>query len=193
MLASVTPISSYLVFSAPLLPIRHDAFCELAIKYQNILARKVRCKESPMNSVKIVEDFWTAVWKSRNPDAIANFVVEDVVITTGGIAIKGRDKFIAWAWDFLSKINDLNFEVLETFQNEDGSRVASLWRVTGKNNGMMGTVPDQQPVSLTGTAIWSVREDGKLLHNRVERAAWETFLNLTSKSTDTRNNKPSIE
>ena len=134
-----------------------------------------------MNSVNIVEDFWTAVWKSRNPDAIANFVVEDVVITTGGIEIKGKDRFIAWAWDFLSKINDLNFEALETFQNEDGSRVASLWRVTGKNNGMMGTVPDQQPISLTGTGIWSVREDGKLLHNRVERAAWETFLNLTSK------------
>ena len=134
-----------------------------------------------MNSVKIVEDFWTAVWKSRNPDAIADFVVEDAIITTGGVEVKGRDKFIAWAWDFLSKINDLDFEVLETFQNEDGSRVASLWRVTGKNNGMMGTVPDQQPISLTGTAIWSVREDGKLLHNRVERAAWETFLNLTSK------------
>jgi hypothetical protein len=133
-----------------------------------------------MNSVKIVEDFWTAVWKSRNPDAIADFVVEDVIITTGGVEIRGKDKFIAWAWDFLSKINELDFEVLETFQNEDGSRVASLWRVTGKNNGMMGTIPDQEPISLTGTAIWSVREDGKLLHNRVERAAWETFQNLTS-------------
>jgi SnoaL-like domain len=145
------------------------------------MTHEVSFKESRMNSIKIVEDFWTAVWKSRNPDAIVDFVVEDVVITTGGIDIKGRDKFIAWAWDFLSKINDLDFEVLETFQNENGSRVASLWRVTGKNNGMMGTVPDQQPISLTGTAIWSVREDGKLIHNRVERAAWETFLNLTSK------------
>jgi limonene-1,2-epoxide hydrolase len=133
-----------------------------------------------MNSVKIVEDFWTAVWKSKNPDAISDFVVEDAIITTGGVEIKGRDKFIAWARDFLSKINDFDFEVMETFQNEDESRVA-LWRVTGKNNGMMGTVPDQQPISLTGTAIWSVREDGKLLHNRVERAAWETFQNLTSK------------
>ena len=81
-----------------------------------------------MNSVKIVEDFWVAVWKSRNPDAIADFVVEDAVITTGGVEIKGRDKFIAWAKDFLSKINDFGFEVIETFQNEDGSRVASLWR-----------------------------------------------------------------
>jgi limonene-1,2-epoxide hydrolase len=134
-----------------------------------------------MNSVKIVEEFWKAVWKTGNPDAIADFVVEDVIITTGGVEIKGRDKFIAWAWDFLSKINDLDFEVLETFQNEDGSRVASLWRVKGKNNGMMGTDPDQAPISLTGTAIWSVREDGKLVHNRVERAAWETFTNLTNK------------
>jgi ketosteroid isomerase-like protein len=136
-----------------------------------------------MNSVKIVDDFWTAVWKSRNPDAIADFVTEDVIITTGGVEIKGRDRFIAWAWDFLSKINDFEFEALETFQNEDGSRVASLWRLAGKNNGVMGTKPDQQPISMTGTAIWSVREDGKLLHNRVERSAWETFQNLNGKQT----------
>ena len=136
-----------------------------------------------MNSVKIVEDFWTAVWKSRNPDAIADFVVEDAIITTGGVEVKGRDKFIAWARDFLSKINDLDFEVLETFQNEDGSRVASLWRVTGKNNGMMGTAPDQQPIRVTGIAVWSVREDGKLMHNRVERSAWETFVKLNAGKT----------
>src|SRR5271170_1378208 len=128
-----------------------------------------------MNSVKIVEDFWTAVWKSRNPDAIADFVVEDAIITTGGVEIKGRDKFITWAWDSLSKINDFGFEVLETFQNEDGSRVASLWRVTGKNNGMLGTPPDQKPIAFTGTAVWDVRSDGKLLRNRVERASWEAF------------------
>ena len=40
-----------------------------------------------MNSVKIVEDFWTAVWKARNPDAIDKYVVDDFVITTGGIDI----------------------------------------------------------------------------------------------------------
>ena len=139
-----------------------------------------------MNSVKIVQDFWTAVWKSRNPDAIADFVTEDAIITTGGVEIKGREKFIAWAWEFLSKINDLDFEVLEIFQNESGSRVTTLWRLTGKNNGMMGTVPDQRPIKLTGTAVWSVREDGKLLHNRVERSAWETLQNLNTNKPDMR-------
>lgn len=133
-----------------------------------------------MNSIDIVNDFWTQVWKSRNPDAIADFVTEDVVITTGGVEIKGRDTFIAWAWEFLSKIDDLNFEVLEMFQNEDGSRVATMWCLTGKNNGIMGTAPDQQPIKMTGNAVWSVREDGKLLHNRVERAAWETYLELNA-------------
>jgi ketosteroid isomerase-like protein len=134
-----------------------------------------------MNSVKIVDKFWTAVWKSRNPDAIAEFVTEDAIITTGGVEVKGREKFIAWAREFLSKINDLNFEVVEIFQNESGSRVTTLWCLTGKNNGMMGTMPDQQPIRMTGTAVWSVREDGKLLHNRVERSAWETFQKLSAK------------
>jgi len=134
-----------------------------------------------MNSVKIVDKFWTAVWKSRNPDAIAEFVTEDAIITTGGVEVKGREKFIAWAREFLSKINDLNFEVVEIFQNESGSRVTTLWCLTGKNNGMMGTMPDQQPIRMTGTAVWSVGEDGKLLHNRVERSAWETFQKLSAK------------
>ena len=136
-----------------------------------------------MNSVKIVNDFWTAVWKARNPDAIADFVTEDAIITTGGVEVKGRDKFIAWAWEFLSKINDLGFEVLEIFQNEDGSRVTTLWCLTGRNNGMMGTAPDQQPIRVTGIAVWSVREDGKLVHNRVERSAWETFVKLNTGKT----------
>jgi hypothetical protein len=47
----------------------------------------------PMNSVKIVEEFWSAVWKARNPAAIDNFVVDDFVLTTGGIDVVSREKF----------------------------------------------------------------------------------------------------
>jgi steroid delta-isomerase-like uncharacterized protein len=137
-----------------------------------------RLEENDLNSVKIVEDFWSAVWKAGNPDAAAGFIVDDFVITTGGVDIRGKDNFIAWMREFLKKINDFQFEVIESFQNESGSRVASLWRVTGKNNGMFGTEPNQKPFSLTGTAVWSVREDGKLLQNRVERAAWEAYQRL---------------
>lgn len=85
-----------------------------------------------MDSVRIVEEFWSAVWKARNPEAAANFIVDDFVITTGGVEIRGKENFIAWVRGFLQKINDFQFEVMETFQNESGSRVASLWRVTGK-------------------------------------------------------------
>jgi hypothetical protein len=131
-----------------------------------------------MDSVRIVEEFWSAVWKARNPEAAANFIVDDFVITTGGVEIRGKENFIDWVRNFLEKINDFQFEVIETFQNESGSRVASLWRVAGKNNGMFGLEPDQKPLNFTGIAVWSVREDGRLLQNRVERAAWEAYQQL---------------
>src|SRR6516225_2705628 len=125
-----------------------------------------------MNSVKIVEDFWAAVWKARNPDAIDKYVVDHFVITTGGIDIYTKDRFKEWVQQFLEKINDLEFEVVETFQNEDGSRVASRWRIRGKNNGRLGTPPDHQPISYAGMTISAVREDGKLSHNWVESSSF---------------------
>src|SRR5262245_20414678 len=123
------------------------------------------------DSVRIVEEFWAAVWKARDPEAIARFVVDDFVLTTGGVDVVSKAKFKEWVGQFLERIADLEFEVVETFQNEDGSRVASRWRVTGRNNGVLGTEPDQMPIAFTGTAVWAVREDGKLLHNWVERSS----------------------
>lgn len=132
------------------------------------------------SAVEVVEAFWYSVWKARAPEKVDEFVVDDFVLTTGGDCVKGRNNFKAWIKEFLGKINDFDFDVIETFQNEDGSRVASRWRVRGKNNGILGTPADQRPISFTGTAVWAVGEDGKLLHNWVERASWELFQRLTS-------------
>ena len=131
------------------------------------------------DSVKTVEAFWAAVWQGKDFDAIDRFCVEDVVVTSGGIDVVSREKFKAWARQFNHLITDLKFDVMETFQNEDGSRVASRWRVTGRNNGMFGLPADQREISFTGTAIWQVRDDGKLMHNWVERASWEAYSELT--------------
>jgi predicted ester cyclase len=111
-----------------------------------------------VNTVKIVDEFWQHVWKARNPAAIDDFVVDDFVITTGGVDIVSRTGFKEWAAAFMAKINDLQFEVIETFQNEDGRRVASRWRIIGKNEGILGTPPDQRPISFTGAAIWRCAE-----------------------------------
>jgi steroid delta-isomerase-like uncharacterized protein len=113
-----------------------------------------------LNSVKIVEDFWAAVWRGHNLDEIDRFVVDDCVITTGGVDIVTKDRFKAWVKQFLDKVADLEFGVVETFQNEDGSRVASRWQITGKNNGVLGMPADQRPIDFTGTAVWAVREMG---------------------------------
>jgi SnoaL-like polyketide cyclase len=136
---------------------------------------------SKLDSVRIVEQFWAAVWKARDPEPIDRFVVDDFVLTTGGVDVVSRAAFKEWAAQFMGRITDLEFEAVETFQNEDGSRVASRWRITGKNNGMLGTAADQRPITFTGTAVWAVREDGKLLHNWVERSSWELFQRLNEK------------
>jgi steroid delta-isomerase-like uncharacterized protein len=136
------------------------------------------------DSVEIVEAFWAQVWNAHDPEKVDDFVVEDFVITTAGERIEGRENFKNWIRGFLDQVDDLRLEVIESFQNQDGSRVASRWRVHGRNNGVLGTVADGRPISFTGTAIWAVREDGKLLHNWVERASWELYQHLTATPAD---------
>jgi ketosteroid isomerase-like protein len=134
---------------------------------------------SSRNSVDIVHAFWDEVWNAHDPEAIDKFVVDDFVIVSGGEEIAGQDDFKTWINGFLAKVNDLHLEVVESFQNEDGSRVTSRWLLTGQNNGILGTAPDQQNIAMTGTAVWAVREDGKLLCNWVERASFELYRRLT--------------
>ena len=45
-----------------------------------------------LDAVKIVESFWADVWVARNPDAIDRYVVEDFVITSGGVDIRTRGR-----------------------------------------------------------------------------------------------------
>jgi SnoaL-like protein len=128
-----------------------------------------------MNSAKIVEEFWKRVWKARNPAAIDDFVVDDFVITTGGVDVVSKAKFKEWASAFMAKINDLQFEVIETFQNEDGRRVASRWRITTKNNGLLvrrpanrftwcsGILPRLGLTSVIPARVAAVREESRIL------------------------------
>jgi hypothetical protein len=132
------------------------------------------------NSVAIVENFWREVWQQpQNPDAIDQLVHEDFVITSGGRDIVGREAFKAWVKDFQAKVHDFGFDIVESFQNHDGSRVASRWRVTGRNNGLMGTAPNGAPFEMVGTAVWEIGPDGLLRHNWVERNAFEVYGAIT--------------
>jgi hypothetical protein len=133
------------------------------------------------DAVAIVENFWREVWQQpQNPDAIDRLVHEDFVITSGGRDIRSREAFKRWVIEFQSKVRNFEFYVVETFQNEDGSRVASRWRVTGRNGGLMGTEPNDVPFEMYGTAVLEVDEGGLLRHNWVERNAYEVHGVLVS-------------
>jgi hypothetical protein len=134
------------------------------------------------NSVEIVEHFWKSVWQDRNPEAVEELVAEDFTITSGGIDVHTRVEFKKWVAGFLGSINDFQFHIVETFQNVEGDRVASRWRITGKNNGFMGLEPSQTPFEMTGTAVWHVRDDGLLQHNWVERNALEVHRDVIARA-----------
>jgi hypothetical protein len=88
-----------------------------------------------------------------------------------------KEKFIAGAREFLERIKESMISSSRSSRlfKSERQQGSLLWHVTGKNNGILGTSPDQKPIVFTGMAIWDVRSDGKLVRNRVERAAWELF------------------
>ena len=99
----------------------------------------------------------------------------------GGRRIEGREAFKKWAEDFSAAIGNFDSEIVDSFENRDGSRVALTFRVTGTNNGAFGTKPDRSPIEMTGIVISAVRDDGMLLSNRVERSAFEVYKRLTAR------------
>ncbi|MFB7286954.1 ester cyclase [Actinacidiphila glaucinigra] len=126
-----------------------------------------------------MSSLWQEVWNAHDPERIGDFVTEDFVLTDPGGSVEGREVFTAWVAAFLGQVQDLRLEVVGSFQNEDGSRVASRWVAHGRSNGLLGTEPDGRPVRFSGTAVWAVREDGGLRHAWVERSAWELTRQLT--------------
>ncbi|MCY1435452.1 SnoaL-like polyketide cyclase [compost metagenome] len=129
-------------------------------------------------AVEIVESFWREVWQAKNPQAATRFVAEDFVITSGGVDVVGREAFIQWIAVFLAKIEDFEFGSIETFQNAAGTRVASRWKLSGKNRGFIGGRSCNSTFEMLGTAVWEVRPDGLLAHNWVERNALEVHRDI---------------
>ncbi len=133
-----------------------------------------------MRSTEIVNAFWDDVWNAQEPDAVDRFVADDVIIEAGGREIAGRNDVKNWVTQFLDQVNDLHVDIIETFATEDGTRVTSRWVLTGTNNGILGTEPNNKPDSMTGTAVWTV-DDGKLRRGWVEQASFELYHYLLAK------------
>ena len=54
-----------------------------------------------MRSTEIVLAFWDEVWNAHDPDAVDRFVVDDVVLVSGGQEISGKENFKNWIREFL--------------------------------------------------------------------------------------------
>ena len=90
------------------------------------------------SGIDAVHNFWEQVWQlPQNYDAIDDLVVEDFVIISGGRRIEGREAFKKWAEEFSATIGNFDSEIVDSFENHDGSRVAATFTITGTNNGAL--------------------------------------------------------
>jgi|GraSoi2013_115cm_1033766.scaffolds.fasta_scaffold236485_1 hypothetical protein len=126
-----------------------------------------------MNSVKLVEDFCARVLTARNPNAVDWFVADGFSIRTNGSGVISLADAKRVVFPVLSRLDDFKFTLAEVFQNEDGSRVISHWRVQGNFNEAKSGPGRPTHLTCGGMTVWAFREDGKLLHSWIEQSTWE--------------------
>jgi len=88
-----------------------------------------------MNSVKIVEEFWERVWKARNSAAIDDFVIEDFLITTGGVDVVSKTKFKEWAAAFMARSTIFNLRWLKRSRMRMGAELPQDGELPGRTTG----------------------------------------------------------
>ena len=122
-----------------------------------------------MKSTGTVLQLWDEVWNAHDLDAVDKFVADDVVLASGRQERTGKDDFKNWIKEFFDKVNDLEVDAGETFQNQDGTRVTSRWVLMGTNDGFLGTPPNGEKVAVSGIAVFAVDDDGKVNRLLVEQ------------------------
>ena len=122
-----------------------------------------------MKSTEKVLRFWDEVWNAHDLDAVDKFVTDDVVLATGQRESLGKENLKNWIKGFLDTVNDLEVDLGETFQNQDGTRVTSRWVLMGTNNGLLSTPPYGEKIAVSGIAVFAVDDDGKVNRLLVEQ------------------------
>jgi steroid delta-isomerase-like uncharacterized protein len=131
-----------------------------------------------MKSTEKVVRLWDEVWNARDLDAVDKFVADDVVLAIGRQEGSGKENLKNWIKGFFDKVNDLEVDAGETFQNQDGTRVTSRWVLMGTNNGLFGTQPNGEEIALSGIAVFAVGDDGKIERLSVEQDSFEQYRRL---------------
>ena len=131
-----------------------------------------------MKSTEKVVRLWDEVWNAHDLDAVDKFVADDVVLAIGRQEGSGKENLKNWIKGFFDKVNDLEVDAGETFQNQDGTRVTSRWVLMGTNNGLFGTQPNGEEIALSGIAVFAVGDDGKFERLSVEQDSFEQYRRL---------------
>jgi steroid delta-isomerase-like uncharacterized protein len=131
-----------------------------------------------VKSTEKVLRFFDEVWNAHDLDAVDKFVTDDVVLATGRQESIGKENLKNWIKGFFDKVNDLEVDAGETFQNHGGTSVTSRWVLMGTNNGFLGTPPNGEEIAVSGIAVFAFDDDGKVDRLLVEQDSFEQYRRL---------------
>lgn len=127
------------------------------------------------NSVRVVEDFLQSLFVARDLKVALKSLSESFLIGSAG----PQQMTVAQLRDALrpgaGKLGELSFRSLETFQNENGSRVVSRWHIEASWEARRKRGGTPARIVFGGLSIWSVGEDGRLFRVWFERRTWEAL------------------
>ena len=124
---------------------------------------------------KFVEDFsrrWLEAWNSRDGDALAQLVSDDVEFTDPAIGtVRGRPPVAEWVRQCARAFPDYVFEEPEPFYlASDRPKAIVPWRMRGTNTGPIdppGFAPTGRSIVLEGVDHWWFR-DGLVARYRAD-------------------------
>ena len=131
-----------------------------------------------MRPTETVLRWWDEVWNAHDLDAVDKFVADDVVLASGRQERAGKENLKNWIKELFDKVNDLEVDAVETFQNEEGTRVTSRWVLMGANNGLFGTERNGEEIALSGIAVFAFGDNGRVERLSIEQDSFEQYRRL---------------
>jgi hypothetical protein len=135
---------------------------------------------SSMSSVDVVNAFCASVVRTHGFKHLGELVSDNFCLQSRGNRHMTLKDLQRRASSYFERIQELRIETVDSFENEDGSRVVSSLRINFVY--LSGSEGHFKPtrVAVGGTSVWAVDEDKKLKHIWIETAIWGIWHRVLS-------------
>ena len=131
-----------------------------------------------MRSTEIVGAYWDEVWNAHDPMPSIDSWPKMSSSRAAERGNSAKDNVKNWIREFLGRVTTCTSMPSRHFRTRTAPALRPDGYWPGPTTRILGTKRDGQPIAMTGTAVWTVSEDGKLHHGWVGQASFELYHRL---------------